>query len=66
MQDRRLEVRAELPEPDVIAAEIAEDLRATLEQFAALTANGKGRRETRSLSSDATLRRVRAITPARS
>jgi type I restriction enzyme M protein len=34
--DKQPEVRANLPEPDVLAAEIVEDPRAALEQFAAI------------------------------
>jgi hypothetical protein len=33
LRDESLEDSANLPEPDVLAAEIAEDLRAALEQF---------------------------------
>src|SRR5207237_2325163 len=36
LKDESLEESANLPEPDVIAAEIAEDLEAALEQFAAI------------------------------
>ena len=34
LRDESLEDSANLPDPDVIAAEIAEDLQAALEQFA--------------------------------
>jgi type I restriction enzyme M protein len=37
LKDESLEDSANLPDPDVIAAEIVEDLEATLEQFAAIT-----------------------------
>jgi type I restriction enzyme M protein len=36
LRDESLEDSANLPEPDVLAAEIAEDLRAALEQFEAI------------------------------
>ena len=36
LRDESLEDSANLPEPDVLAAEIVEDLRAALEQFAAI------------------------------
>ncbi|HUF82811.1 MAG TPA: hypothetical protein VMN03_16875, partial [Burkholderiales bacterium] len=36
LKDDTLEDRAHLPDPDVIAREIAEDLRSALEQFEAL------------------------------
>ena len=36
LRDQSLEDSANLPEPDLIAAEIAEDLRAALEQFEAI------------------------------
>lgn len=36
VKDESLEDSANLADPDVIAAEIAEDLRAALEQFAAI------------------------------
>ena len=36
LRDESLEASENLPEPDVIAAEIAEDLRAALEQFEAV------------------------------
>ena len=36
MRDESLEDAANLPEPDVIAAEIIEDLRAALEEFEAI------------------------------
>jgi type I restriction enzyme M protein len=44
LKDDSLEDSAKLPPPEVIAAEIAEDLRAALEQFEAIQAdlNGKG------------------------
>ena len=36
LKDESLEDSANLPDPDVIAAEIVEDLEAALEQFAAI------------------------------
>jgi type I restriction enzyme M protein len=39
LKDDSLEDSANLPAPDVIAAEIAEDLRAALEQFEAIQAD---------------------------
>ena len=36
LRDESLEDSANLPEPDVLAAEIVEDLQAALEQFAAI------------------------------
>ena len=39
LKDESLEDAAALPDPDVIAAEIVEDLRAALEQFAAIQAD---------------------------
>ena len=36
LRDESLEDSANLPDPDVLAAEIVEDLRAALEQFAAI------------------------------
>jgi type I restriction enzyme M protein len=39
--DESLEDSANLPEPDVIAAEIAEDLQAALDQFAAIATDLK-------------------------
>ena len=39
MRDESLEDAANLPDPDLIAAEIAEDLRAALEQFEAIHAD---------------------------
>ena len=36
LRDESLEDSANLPEPDVLAAEIIEDLQAALEQFAAI------------------------------
>jgi type I restriction enzyme M protein len=46
VKDESLEDSANLPDPDVIAAEIAEDLRSALEQFEAIAEdlNGKGSR----------------------
>ena len=38
LRDESLEDSANLPDPDVIATEIAEDLRAALEQFEAISA----------------------------
>ncbi|MEK9136923.1 MAG: N-6 DNA methylase, partial [Bacteroidota bacterium] len=43
LKDESLEESANLPDPDVIAAEIAEDLRAALEQFEAITEDLSGR-----------------------
>ena len=39
LRDESLEDSANLPEPDVLAADIAEDLRAALEQFEAIAAD---------------------------
>ena len=36
LKDESLEASEDLPEPDVLAAEIADDLQAALEQFSAL------------------------------
>ena len=36
LRDESLEDSANLPEPDVLAAEIVEDLQAALEQFSAI------------------------------
>src|SRR5512138_35871 len=44
LKDESLEDSANLPPPEVIAAEIAEDLRAALEQFEAIQADLNGRR----------------------
>jgi type I restriction enzyme M protein len=41
LRDRSLEESDDLPEPDVLAQEIADDLQAALEQFAAITAKLK-------------------------
>jgi type I restriction enzyme M protein len=38
LKDDSLEDSANLPDPDVIAAEIAEDLQAALDQFALIAA----------------------------
>lgn len=43
LRDESLEASDNLPEPDVIAAEIIEDLQAALEQFAAINADLAGR-----------------------
>jgi len=43
LKDESLEDSANLPDPDVIAAEIAEDLRSALEQFEAITEDLNGR-----------------------
>ena len=43
LRDESLEDSASLPAPEVIAAEIAEDLRAALEQFEAIQADLNGR-----------------------
>lgn len=40
-KDERLENSANLPAPDVIAAEIAEDLQAALDQFSLIAADLK-------------------------
>jgi len=37
LRDESLEDTASLPDPDVLAAEIVEDLQAATEQFAAIT-----------------------------
>ena len=39
LRDESLEDSAYLPEPDILAAEILEDLQAALEQFALITAD---------------------------
>ncbi len=39
LKDDSLEDSASLPEPDVIAAEIAEDLQAALDEFAQIAAD---------------------------
>ena len=41
LKDESLEDSASLPEPDVIAAEIVEDLEAALQQFAAIATDLK-------------------------
>ena len=41
LQDKSLEDAGNLPDPDIIAAEIADDLLAAYEQFAAITADLK-------------------------
>ncbi len=41
LKDESLEDSANLPDPDVIAAEIAEDLQAALDQFAQIAADLK-------------------------
>ena len=41
LKDESLEDSANLPEPDVIAAEIAEDLQAALDQFSQIAADLK-------------------------
>jgi type I restriction enzyme M protein len=41
LKDDSLEDSANLPDPDVIAAEIAEDLQAALDQFAQIAAELK-------------------------
>jgi type I restriction enzyme M protein len=43
LKDESLEDSANLPDPDVIVAEIAEDLRAALEQFEAIAEDLNGR-----------------------
>ena len=42
LKDESLEDSANLPDPDVIALEIAEDLEAALEQFSEIAADLKG------------------------
>ena len=42
LRDESLEDSANLPDPDVIAAEIVEDLQAALEQFALIQADLAG------------------------
>jgi type I restriction enzyme M protein len=44
LKDESLEDSANLPDPDVIAAEIAEDLQAALDQFAAIAGELKASR----------------------
>jgi len=44
LKDESLEASEKLPEPDVIAWEIVEDLRAALEQFEAVAADLRARR----------------------
>ena len=39
LKDKSLEDSANLPDPDVIAAEIAEDLQAALDQFTQIAAD---------------------------
>ena len=41
MQNESLEDSANLPDPDIIAAEIVEDLQAALAQFAEIASNLK-------------------------
>ncbi|HQU46383.1 MAG TPA: hypothetical protein PK867_26485, partial [Pirellulales bacterium] len=41
LKDESLEDSADLPDPDVIAQEIADDLQTALEQFAAISAKVK-------------------------
>ena len=41
LKDESLEDSANLPDPDVIAAEIAEDLQAAMDHFAAIAADLK-------------------------
>jgi type I restriction enzyme M protein len=41
LKDESLEDSASLPDPDVIAAEIAEDLQATLDQFSQIASDLK-------------------------
>jgi type I restriction enzyme M protein len=43
LKDDSLEDSASLPEPDVIAAEIVEDLEAALDEFAQIAADLKSR-----------------------
>ena len=43
LKDGSLEDSANLPDPDVIAAEIAEDLQAALDQFAAISSELKSK-----------------------
>jgi type I restriction enzyme M protein len=42
LKDDSLEASEDLPEPDVIAAEIAEDLQAALEQFTGIAEDLRG------------------------
>ena len=42
LQDERLEDVEDLPDPDVLAAEIVENLRAALEQFGGIRGNWDG------------------------
>jgi len=51
LRDESLEDSANLPDPDVLAAEIAEDLQAALDQFA-LIAQDLGAERDRALSKD--------------
>src|SRR5262249_22474171 len=43
LRDESLEDSANLPEPEILAAEIAEDLQAALDQFAQIAAELSGR-----------------------
>jgi type I restriction enzyme M protein len=54
LRDESLEDSANLPAPDVLAAEIAEDLRAALEQFSAIAEELDERDEERVLGLDGT------------
>jgi type I restriction enzyme M protein len=42
LKDESLEDSANLPDPDIIAAEIAEDLEAALDQFSQIASDLKG------------------------
>jgi type I restriction enzyme M protein len=44
LKDDSLEDSANLPDPDIIAAEIAEDLQAALDQFAQIARELNGKR----------------------
>src|SRR5438093_6072554 len=48
LKDESLEDSATLPDPDLIAAEIVEDLEAALQQFAAIANDLKGSKRERS------------------
>jgi type I restriction enzyme M protein len=45
LRDKSLEESANLPDPDVLALEIAEDLQAALDQFAQIAEDLTGRRD---------------------
>jgi hypothetical protein len=52
LKDESLEDSVNLPDPDIIAAEIVEDLQAALAQFAEITPPNCGRRSPRRASFD--------------